>query len=217
MSELADLLKGLPEESGPIPNADLPTSTFLQKLVAPEILRVHPSVFYDDYLKGLVALDCFALTLVGDLRILDNLGVITTELARRRPKPMLSLGLLLVECGLLARELPPDHFRRPDLRRRYDARDSAGTPRPADPYYQALAALVANQVRPPARARLARAATRSEVKALVFADAALALTGTAPPADPPDACAFAIAAAESLRDFATRELFHRHFEETLRR
>jgi hypothetical protein len=219
LRRLAALLKALPLESDrdPPPGLNLPGQTFQQKLVAPPILEAHLSIFYNDHLKGQVVVDYFGHVLLGDLKIMDNLRFITEEARKKNPKPMLPLPLILAECGLLLRELPPDYLRSGDVRRRRDARDArpdaTKISRAADPYYLAIAALVQQQVSAPLQEFLNGTQSRQDLKALLFTDGVLAL-GDSPPARQclaaGDYLAASVAAAETVRDLSTPEMLQRH-------
>ncbi len=213
---LAATLKGLPPEQDrdPPPGLNLPGHTIQQKLVSPEVIGAHLSITYLDHLKGQVVVDYFVQVLAGELKLLDNLRFIVEQAKKKNPKPMMSMPLVLVECGLRLRELPPDHLHSPDVRRRFDARDTtAGAARAADPYYLAVASHLAAQIAPECRDALAAAGTRQQVKAVLFADAVLAL-GDAPAARQAlasgDSFGASVAAAEALRDLSTPELLQKH-------
>src|SRR3954464_14316341 len=107
LRRLAATLKALPEEQErePPPGADLLGFTFQQKLVAPAILDAHLSIAYADHLKGLVLVDYFVHVLAGTVKLLDNLRYMVDQARKKNPKPMLTLPLILAECGLLLREL----------------------------------------------------------------------------------------------------------------
>jgi hypothetical protein len=219
LRRLGALLKVLPGESDrdPPPGLNLPGHTFQQKLVAPPILEAHLSIFYNDHLKGQVVVDYFGHVLLGDLKILDNLRFITEKAREKNPKPMLTLPLILAECGLLLQELPPDHLRSADVRRRWDARNAqpgpAKTPRAADRYYLGIAALVQQQLAAAQQPFLAEVRSRQDVKALLFTDGVLALGDSAEARQylaAGDFLAASVAAGEALRDLSTPEMLRPH-------
>jgi hypothetical protein len=221
LRRLAATLKALPNEQDrdPPPGLNLPGHTYQQKLVSPEIIEAHLSITYQDHLKGQVVVDYFTHVLAGERKVLDNLLFIVEEARKKNAKPMLSLPLILVECGVRLRELAADHLRSPDVRRRFDARnarpDATKVAQAADPYYLAVAALVAEQVAPSHRELLSRAGARQDLKAILFADAALALGESAEARQALAASDFpgaSIAAAEALKLLATPDLLHKQLE-----
>src|SRR4051794_31892000 len=138
---LAGLLKALPVEQDrdPYPGATLLGHVFRLKLVAPPLHDAHLHIAPGDHLKALAVLDFFARVLVGDWKVLDNLRYILDQARARNPRPLLTLPLLLVECGLLLQELGPDAPADADVRdRAAESSRDLRPPRPADPFFLAL-------------------------------------------------------------------------------
>lgn len=214
----AAVLRWVPEEhEGEMPPAfDLTVATCVRKTVPPDVLAANLSIDYGSYLRALVSIDVFCRVVAGDGKALENLKVIQAELAKGNAKAMMTLGLVLVELGLRARELPEDRFAVADVRRRFDARDArpdaATLARGPEPFMLGAASLLLAPLAASTRVHLAAAKSRMDVKAAVFADAAATL-GPVPGMDAAlgagDFARAAAAAGLALRGAATRELLER--------
>jgi hypothetical protein len=218
---LASLLKALPAENecDPYPGATLLGHTIREKLVSAAVQDAALSITYRDHLPGLMVVDYFAHVLAGEMKICDNLRFIVEQARTRNPRPMLTLPLILVECGLRLKELPPDHLQSPATARRFQAREALpATLRPPEPFYLALAVMQREQLQPRHQEALCRAGSRQQIKAVVFTDAVLSLTPSEPAGQALERGDFldaSVHAAAALADWVTPALLQQHLTSLL--